>query len=177
MGGGKETPRQKMVGLMYLVLLALLAMNVSKSILAAFVSIEENIQIANENEYARGEEKKNDLKGVAADKSNPAVAAKASNLVKEIEKIEKITAEMIYFIDDIKYKIMIQCGEGITPEGKNGPEAVEGHELITREYNKDQPVKPTRMNLVNIHNPDKYDEPMFILGLSESISNPTGNGL
>ena len=46
MGGGKETPRQKMVGLMYLVLLALLAMNVSKSILAAFVSIEENIQIA-----------------------------------------------------------------------------------------------------------------------------------
>ena len=30
MGGGKETPRQKMVGLMYLVLMALLAMNVSK---------------------------------------------------------------------------------------------------------------------------------------------------
>ena len=27
MGGGKETPRQKMVGLMYLVLMALLAMN------------------------------------------------------------------------------------------------------------------------------------------------------
>lgn len=177
MGGGKETPRQKMVGLMYLVLLALLAMNVSKSILAAFVSIEENIQIANENEYARGEEKKNDLKGVAADKSNPAVAAKASNLVKEIDKIEKITADMISFIDGIKYKIMIQCGEGITPEGKNGPEAEAGHELITREYNKNLPVKPTRMNLVNIHNPDKYDEPMFILGLSESISKPTGDGL
>ena len=30
MGGGKETPRQKMVGLMYLVLMALLAMNVSR---------------------------------------------------------------------------------------------------------------------------------------------------
>ena len=33
MGGGKETPRQKMVGLMYLVLMALLAMNVSKEII------------------------------------------------------------------------------------------------------------------------------------------------
>ena len=32
MGGGKETPRQKMVGLMYLVLMALLAMNVSRKL-------------------------------------------------------------------------------------------------------------------------------------------------
>ena len=43
MAGGKETPRQKMIGMMYLVLTALLALNVSKSILDAFVSIEENI--------------------------------------------------------------------------------------------------------------------------------------
>ena len=42
MGGGNESPRQKMVGMMYLVLTALLALNVSKSILEAFVAIEEN---------------------------------------------------------------------------------------------------------------------------------------
>jgi len=58
MGGGNESPRQKMIGMMYLVLTALLALNVSKSILEAFVAIEENIQVANENEYARGQEKK-----------------------------------------------------------------------------------------------------------------------
>ena len=46
MAGGKETPRQKMIGMMYLVLTALLALNVSKSILDAFVNIEENIQIS-----------------------------------------------------------------------------------------------------------------------------------
>ena len=61
MGGGNESPRQKMVGMMYLVLTALLALNVSKSILEAFVAIEENIQVANENEYARGQEKKEEL--------------------------------------------------------------------------------------------------------------------
>ena len=49
MAGGKETPRQKMIGMMYLVLTALLALNVSKSILDAFVAIEENIQISNLN--------------------------------------------------------------------------------------------------------------------------------
>ena len=34
MSGAKETPRQKMIGMMYLVYTALLAMNVSKDILS-----------------------------------------------------------------------------------------------------------------------------------------------
>jgi hypothetical protein len=37
MSGSKETPRQKMIGMMYLVLTALLALNVSKDILDAFI--------------------------------------------------------------------------------------------------------------------------------------------
>jgi len=39
MAGGKETPRQKMIGMMYLVLTALLAMNISKDVLQAFLQI------------------------------------------------------------------------------------------------------------------------------------------
>ena len=49
MAGGKETPRQKMIGMMYLVLLALLAMNVSKSILDAFVTQDEQALNQNNN--------------------------------------------------------------------------------------------------------------------------------
>lgn len=44
MAGAKLPPRQKMIGLMYLVLLALLAMNVSKSILDSFVVINDGIE-------------------------------------------------------------------------------------------------------------------------------------
>ena len=44
MSGGKETPRQKLIGLMYLVLMALLAMNVSKSILSAFLTINQKFE-------------------------------------------------------------------------------------------------------------------------------------
>ena len=44
MGGGKETPRQKMIGMMYLVLLALLAMNVSKSIIQAFITLNSKME-------------------------------------------------------------------------------------------------------------------------------------
>lgn len=47
MAGGKETPRQKMIGLMYLVLMAMLAMNVSKEIINAFVTIDEKMQDGN----------------------------------------------------------------------------------------------------------------------------------
>ena len=43
MAGGKETPRQKMIGMMYLVLTALLALNVSKEILQGFVMVDESI--------------------------------------------------------------------------------------------------------------------------------------
>ena len=43
MSSGKETPRQKMIGMMYLVLTALLALNVSKQILQGFVMVDESI--------------------------------------------------------------------------------------------------------------------------------------
>jgi len=44
MAGGKETPRQKMIGMMYLVLTALLALNVSKEILDAFITINGGLE-------------------------------------------------------------------------------------------------------------------------------------
>ncbi|GAA0874495.1 gliding motility protein GldM [Wandonia haliotis] len=46
MAGGKETPRQKMIGMMYLVLTALLALNVSKEIISAFVTINDKLDLS-----------------------------------------------------------------------------------------------------------------------------------
>lgn len=43
MAGGKVTPRQKMINMMYLVLTALLALNVSKEILNAFVIMDDGL--------------------------------------------------------------------------------------------------------------------------------------
>ena len=55
MGGGKETPRQKMIGMMYLVLTALLAMNVSKQILHGYVAVNESIEVSKENLHENNE--------------------------------------------------------------------------------------------------------------------------
>ena len=48
MAGYKETPRQKMIAMMYLVLTALLALNVSVEILEAFVVVNHSIENTNE---------------------------------------------------------------------------------------------------------------------------------
>ncbi len=169
MGGGKESPRQKMIGMMYLVLTALLALNVSKSILDAFVAIEENIQVSNENEYTRGEEKKSSLAEVAQDQSVKDLAIKAAKLLKTVDEIDKMTAVRIKLIDDIKMEILETVGEDIKTIGTE-------ESIIFKEYSTKDPLKPIRMHLSHVQNMDKYDEPMHII-IGEEITNPTGKGI
>jgi hypothetical protein len=44
MAGGKETPRQKMIGMMYLVLTALLALQVSNAVLEKFAIVNDALE-------------------------------------------------------------------------------------------------------------------------------------
>ncbi len=170
MAGAKETPRQKMIGMMYLVLTALLALNVSKSILDAFVAIEENIQKANLTELFRGDERKAQLIEASVDKTNPDKARKAKLLQNVIDEIDKMTADRIRMIDELKIEIMEACGEDvhtIDPE----------HGILMEQYDsKNMPLKPIRMNLDNVQGKDKYDEVMNIM-IGEDVKNPTGKGM
>ena len=50
MAGGKLTPRQKMINLMYLVFIAMLALNMSKEVLTAFGLMNEKFETANTNQ-------------------------------------------------------------------------------------------------------------------------------
>lgn len=172
MAGGKETPRQKMIGMMYLVLTALLALNVSKSILDAFVAIEENMQTANLTELFRGDEKKSELTETASDNSNPQRAKKAEILLDAVNKIDGYTAKRIKEIDDLKLEILEACGEDVSTISPTGS-------IIMEKYDKDKsPLKPIRMNLSFVNGKDKYDDPMRImLGEATDIKNPTGKGL
>jgi len=49
MSSHRESPRQRMIGMMYLVLTALLALNVSKEVINAFSVVNESVLLANEN--------------------------------------------------------------------------------------------------------------------------------
>ena len=171
MAGGKETPRQKMIGMMYLVLTALLALNVSKSILDAFVAIEENMQQANLTELARGNDKKANLEEVAEDKSNPGAQEKAKLLLQAVEKIDKLTAKQIQDIDALKFEILETSGEDMKSVGTK-------ESIVTMAYNPKMPLKPTRMNLEHVQAKDQYDVPMAIMiGVDTDVKKPTGKGM
>ncbi|MBO0321490.1 gliding motility protein GldM [Muricauda sp. CAU 1633] len=49
MASGKQTPRQKMINLMYLIFIAMLALNMSKEVLAAFGLMNEKLEASNTN--------------------------------------------------------------------------------------------------------------------------------
>ena len=55
MAGGKLSPRQKMINLMYLVFIAMLALNMSKEVLSAFGLLEKKIVERNVSTDKRNE--------------------------------------------------------------------------------------------------------------------------
>jgi len=55
MAHGKETPRQKMIGMMYLVLTAMLALNVSKEVLDAFILVDGGLTVTTQNFAAKND--------------------------------------------------------------------------------------------------------------------------
>jgi len=55
MAHGKETPRQKMIGMMYLVLTSMLALNVSKDVLNAFTLVDKGLTTTTENFATKNE--------------------------------------------------------------------------------------------------------------------------
>jgi gliding motility-associated protein GldM len=55
MAHGKESPRQKMIGMMYLVLTAMLALNVSKEVLDAFTLVDGGLTVTTENFAAKND--------------------------------------------------------------------------------------------------------------------------
>jgi len=78
MAGGKLTPRQKMINLMYLVFIAMLALNMSKEVLSAFGSINEKLDRSNENFDDKNTTALNELKLKSTENDKfKAAAAKA----------------------------------------------------------------------------------------------------
>jgi len=93
MAGGKETPRQKMIGMMYLVLTALLALNVSKEIINAFAKLdiklmESNTIILNNRDALMGQ-----FDAMMALPANKAIVApwqkKAEDVMKKAYEMDK----------------------------------------------------------------------------------------
>lgn len=138
-GGGKETPRQKMIGMMYLVLTALLAMNVSKQILQGYLSVNESLvkskQNLTENNTRVTKAFEASIGGNAAAKPYYEKALEAQKLISEVDK----------YISELRAKIVAHTE----------PTALENEKIADT------------LNLRRMDKIDDYDMPSHMLGLGE----------
>ncbi len=109
-----KEPRQLMINLMYLVLTALLALNVSNEILNAFQIIDSSIQRSTSNTA----ENTNDfIKGFQKELENPSRAEKARPLYNAAKQIESESQELISYLEKLKELVLEESG-GVGPDGK-----------------------------------------------------------
>lgn len=109
MSGGKETPRQRMIGMMYLVLTALLALQIKDSVLEKFVLMENGLetsnefyQVGNDRTLARIDQAANNQGGKEEDLAVVAAARSA----------HQKTEELVTYIDGLKSEIGLSAAKG-----------------------------------------------------------------
>ena len=110
MAHGKETPRQKMIGMMYLVLTAMLALNVSKDAVEAFKRVDEGLTKTVAN-YIR----KNSGTYMEFDRAAAENPLKAGPYRDKAFTLKERADEVFNYIHDLKVEI-IQTAEGLESE-------------------------------------------------------------
>ncbi len=117
MAGGKETPRQKMIGIMYLVLMAMLALNVSDTILNAFSTLNESLQTSTRNVNA-GLEQSVDAFEATKMKENP---TRAKPILDKAREAQRVAGELNTLLESIKKELEVAGGgrDPLTGELKN----------------------------------------------------------
>jgi gliding motility-associated protein GldM len=103
MAGGNLSPRQKMIGMMYLVLTALLALNVSKDILDAFVLVNEGLETTTKN---FGKKNQTTYEAFAFAKKNN--EAKVTPFYNKAMEAKKHSEELYKYIEDLKKELMMK---------------------------------------------------------------------
>ncbi len=102
-----KEPRQKMINIMYLVLTALLALNVSSEILNAFKVVDQSLKTSNNNLTTANETLYKSLQAKVAD---PVTAEKAKIWNGHAETAKKLSADMNSYIEGIKKQLKDEAG-------------------------------------------------------------------
>lgn len=136
-----ETPRQRMISMMYLVLTALLALNVSIEILNAFVIVNESMETTNVNFS-----KKIDGTYQSFEKAYLGNQAKVKENYDKAQLAKKYSTELVNYINNLKYELVSKTEEISIEEAK-------------------------KLEMKNINRKDNYDTPTtFFIGDSQDGS-------
>ena len=100
MSFGSQTPRQKMINLMYIVLMALLALNVSSDVLRGFTLVDESLTRTTSNSSEQNRSLYNAL--AESMEKNP---EKVGPWYDKAMHVKRMSDSLYVFVGDLKAKI------------------------------------------------------------------------
>ena len=153
MAGAKETPRQKMIGMMYLVLTALLALNISKEVLNGFVKVENSLRTTQGTLNAKVNETSSELETKYLQNQE-----KVKPFYDKAQQLNASSSELISHITEMKARIMAASSGDYDDAG----------ELAVGNYiGKDENGMDTVLNLALIPIKDEYQNLTTFVGMAE----------
>jgi len=127
-----KEPRGLMIQLMYLVLTAMLALNITKEVLDAFSTINSSIETSND-----GIKEKNSRMYTAfehiADK-NPELAKKRDSLLPLAQQVRVESDKMVQYLEDWKQKIVTKGGGWVQENGMKKVKTMDDIDIPTRMF-------------------------------------------
>ena len=101
MAGGKQSPRQKMINLMYLVFIAMMALNMSKEVLSAFGLMNERISDSNASATVRNNAFMQGLADKVAEQP-----AKYQPIKAKADQIDQLSSTFNNYIEGVKTEML-----------------------------------------------------------------------
>ena len=129
MAGGKETPRQKMIGMMYLVLTAMLALQVSSAIIEKFILLNNSLELSSGAANKINQETVLKIKAAVEKSGNRSADVAVLN---QADEVRKNATDIINELNALKQEIVTKAGGGLNEEGaiKNPQEEGKVAELM-----------------------------------------------
>ena len=155
MAGGKETPRQRMIGILYLVLLGLVALNVPDSLLNAFKNISDSLNASKTN-VSTGIDKTFDAFEKTKLKEQPERAKPFYDKAKEASKVAE---DLNTYVESLKKQLIDESGgydEKIDDYKGRDNLDVSANLMINHKKGEElrQKIEQTRSKLVSLLSPE-----------------------
>ena len=131
MAGGKLSARQKMINLMYLVFIAMLAMNMSKEVLSAFGFMNEELTQSIRSTSLKNSESYSNLNIKAQDQIE-----KFGPLKIKAEKIKLLSNDLNTYIDTLKSKITKDIDDLKDYEAMDKPDVLDEYFFVGDKLSK-----------------------------------------
>ncbi|TDY14132.1 gliding motility protein GldM [Meridianimaribacter flavus] len=138
MAGGKLSARQKMINLMYLIFIAMLALNMSKEVLSAFGLMNEKLTESNE---AATERNAAFMEGLAAKVDEQ--PAKYRPLKADADQIDKLATDFNSYLDDLKAQMTAKV------EDPKDYEVMDKGDFLDNHFFKGDKLKPEGEEFLN----------------------------